>query len=212
MCWPYPSSSILAISLSFLWHFTSAVSFNIDLWYNRYVLSDSLFKEKISPIYFTDHWNDFWWFIYFGKLYWSGYEIEGIWSTGYECSVKAWWFYYNAERWDRLWPLDAETAQNWWMEDTDVVTGGIYTRCRLSWYNEALIKCGERDNEDELKECQRQVNELYSDSHWYFGKVEHVYSWWRMWLVMGTDYSVNSWWVVATWWLAPSLIRISNQY
>lgn len=206
--------SILIISLCFLWHFSSSVSFNVNLWDNRRILPGNKIENKISPIHFKNKWNDFWWFIYFGQHLWSGFVVEWIWWTWYECDAQAYWFYYNAQRWDRLWPLDKDTAEKWWMTtvDPDILSGEIYTKCRLSGYNDEFKGCREETNEDAREQCEAEVNEKFSDQHGYFWKIEHVYSWQTMWLVMWTEYANVSWRVIATWWLDLSLIRIDNKY
>ena len=204
--------SVLIVSLCFFWRFSSAIEFNVNLWDSRKILTGNHIDKKISPIYFKDKWNDFGWFMYFNNFSWGNYVVEWDWSEKkYECGMQAWWFYYNAQRWDRLWPLDKNTAEKWDMLD-DVLSGGIYTRCRLSGYNSEIEECGTKDNEDERELCERRVKDKYSDAHGYFWKIDHEYSWQKMGLLMGTDYDLSSWWVVATGWLHLSLIRIANQF
>lgn len=204
--------SVLIVSLCFFWRFSSAIEFNVNLWDSRKILTGNHIDKKISPIYFKDKWNDFGWFMYFNNFSWGNYVVEwDLPEKKYECGMQAWWFYYNAQRWDRLWPLDEDTAEKWDMLD-DVLSGGIYTRCRLSGYNNAIESCGNRNNEDERELCERDVKNQYSDAHGYFWKIDHEYSWQKMGLLMGTDYDLSSWRVVATGWLDLSLIRIANQF
>lgn len=203
--------SILSLSLYFLWSFGFAINLNVNLWDEWYIIDSDYFNKKISPIHFNDQENDFWWFIYFNQ--WSTWDIE-VEKDGvrYECNLQVWWFYYNEQRWDMLWPLDKDTAAKFEM-DSGVVSGGIYTRCRPSGYEDQLVVCNSKDGEDEREECEKKAKDDFADNHWYFWEIDHIYSWLKMRLVVGTDYSTGvGGRFVSTWSLIPSLVRIWNKY
>ena len=209
-----------SICLNFLWLFSSAISLKLDLsaWN---ILEPETFKKRISPIHFKDHGNDFWWLIYFEQ--WSGeslWEPEPISVSGdvtdtvYNCRQPVEWFYYNEERWERLWPLDRKTADLWGMNDNLDLSGGIYTRCILSGREAALEACAGEIywTQEEREQCEKNVKNEYRDKYWYYGSVEHTYSWQNMKLVIWTDYKSESDRVVLSWSLEPSLIRIRNTF
>ena len=207
-----------SICLNFLWLFSSAISLKLDLsaWN---ILEPETFKKRISPIHFKDHGNNFWWLIYFEQ--WSG---ESLWdpeaisvsgdatNTVYNCRQPVEWFYYNEERWERLWPLDRKTADLWGMNDLNL-SGGIYTRCILSGREAALEVCAVEDlTQEQREQCEKDVKNKYRDKYWYYGFVKHTYSWQNMKLVIWTDYKSESDRVVLSWSLEPSLIRIRNTF
>lgn len=205
---------IVAICFNFLW--LSSMAIKLDLWNDWKGLDDD-FKKKISTVHFKNQkWNNFWWFIYFNQLSWwlsaaKNVNVDGDGVT-YNCRQQVEWFYYNEERWDRLRPLDEKTANIWWMADVNF-DGGIYTRCTLSGYAAALQDCAEGDKtEDEREECERSVKNIYRDTYWYYGFVEHEYSWQKMKLVVWTDYKDMNGWIVLSGSLEPSLIRVGNKF
>ena len=220
--------AVVAICFNFLWLSGSAINLQLNLSDGWNILDEDSFKEKVSTIHFKDNWNDFWWFIYL--IQWSGWalgedELEQVsisWDfTWYDCAQFVEWFYYNEERWDRLWPLDMKTAETWDMISKGLqLSGAIYTRCILSWYDAELADCKNNsyyDTEDKIEQCVSDVKEKHRDTYWYYGFVEHKYSWQQMKLFFGTNYELMSdgtmsGWVVATWSLEPSLIRIGNKF
>lgn len=69
-----------------------------------------------------------------------------LWDTTKECKRQLQGFYYNAERWDRLWPLDEATREDFDGKDAIMkndwsMEWGLYTLCRPEWYSEALQTC-----------------------------------------------------------------------
>ena len=141
-------------------------------------------------------------------------EING--DEPYKCNNLVRWYYYNAERWERLWPLDDDTKNtreilansqgslnlNWW----------LYTVCTTSGYDEALAACW---NDNYYDKCIDEVNARYkSDDYWYYWYLVHNYKWQKMALVAGVDYD-------ATWdkfvtidsnsKFSPTFIRYLNQ-
>lgn len=122
----------------------------------------------------------------------------------YECKTWVKWFYYNAERGERLRPLDTETWAS--IEDGYWLTteGGFYTQCRAAWYQEAYADCEDNsklecppDDPDckvkDSKACTDEVDAAYPSNDWYFGQLKQVYSWQDFGLVMWTKYNHNEW-------------------
>ncbi len=116
----------------------------------------------------------------------------------YECKTRVKWFYYNAERWERLWPLDEETwasIEAWYWLTTN---GGLYTHCRKAWYQDKYQECeqlaSQCDPEDpecenqDAEACTRQVDIDYPNNDWYFGQIKHEYKGQNFGLVIWTNY------------------------
>ena len=57
-----------------------------------------------------------------------------------ECQIHVKGFYYNAERWERLWPLDEETWSTMPGMEKLKTDGWIYTACRRPGYLKALCE------------------------------------------------------------------------
>ena len=102
-----------------------------------------------------------------------------------ECKMQLKWLYYNAERWDRLWPLDEQALHNFEkFGNTGWVTMDwwIYTLCRPGWYSKALEACQNQygvdtsndetsESDDDLKKCVQWVDEDYPQDNAYYGMV-----------------------------------------
>ena len=213
------SSFILALSIGLFWSFTSAVTFKIN--FSGVTTRPEYMKLNMVPVHFTDNGNDFGWFIYFANGLSDTSDVDDTtdvyykvtaygWGNGekdaFECMQKVKWFYYNAERWERLWPLgDNMTGVT--------VMGWLYTRCRKAWYVDALLWCGELPSEEEREECESKKRDEYVDSHGYYGMVTHKTAWWDFVLSAWTNYVVNNWVEVSKGTeLAPTLIRFYNKY
>jgi len=72
-----------------------------------------------------------------------------------ECGTHVKWFYYNAERWDRLWPLDSEMVK--YFSGTGALTGfegWIYTLCRPWGYSEAIEACKDKYGNASDVDCE----------------------------------------------------------
>lgn len=164
--------------------FTLATSFKFTMpkidGLNENLGQDKYVTKGITPIHFVENWNDFWWFIYFTNyedVKGSNSEInengEDDEDTGlatyyvstnddenYECKTHMEGYYYNAERWERLWPLD-ET--NWNLRkiienknggDGGLTTNGwIYTDCAKVGYNQEYCKCEWKVYSEATKQC-----------------------------------------------------------
>lgn len=205
------SSFILAVFVGLFWSFTSAVNFKIEL--GDTTLRAGYMRRNMTPIHFKDNWNDFGWFIYFSNGIGSdeneaetdwGYTVK-LGSTIYECQQKVKWFYYNAERWERLWSLGENL--NW-----VTVSGWIYTRCRQEWFRRTMEQmCKNESNESEREECEERIREQFVDSHGYYGMVRHKYAGSEFVLSAWTNYVEKN--PTKVWnSLAPTLIRFDNKY
>ncbi len=165
--------SIFVIGLSF----TSATSFQITV--DKVKGFSEAITKNITPIHFADNWNDFWGFLYFAndgslddtddsKLY--NVKIDD--GSLYVCERKIRWFYYNAERWEILWPLDKDT---WPIADIDGmqnVEWWIYTLCRDWSYTRELAICEEKVDK-EKDDCISDVGERFPYDNAYYGAVIH---------------------------------------
>lgn len=100
----------------------------------------------------------------------------------YDCRWQVQWFYYNSQRWERLWPLDESTASNWTFAGT--VTWGIYTRCSKAGYNfESILNdCGEDEN------CIKEKQAEFYDTYSYYGMIAHEYQNQEWQLIMWVNY------------------------
>ena len=188
--------------------------------------------NHIHPIHFTDNWNDFWGFLYFaddGSLDLtndtpdSEYTIY-LWNNEspdnalYICKHKMRWFYYNAERWEILWPLNSDT---WINDDGNSSVAGletewwIYTECRDARYKDAIDNCDVEDRET----CINEAGQRYPFDNSYYGAVIHKTNRWEEFsLVVGIKYDTKaSIWIVPdmdgdNFEFAKTFMRVSNMY
>ena len=218
--------SLLAFSV--LWFsisFSSAVKFNLNVEWIKALSRDAI-KENMMNIHFADNWNDFWGFFYFSNG--SGEEVEWNYEVGtsdksnFVCGKQIRWFYYNAERWERLWPLDDQTWQNIpWINGLNT-SWWIYTLCGNSWYVAAMEGCKEGNFGSQknlsYSDCVNEVKNAYpSDGFGYYGQLNQTYSWQEFKLTVGVDYNVptlNGKFISIKSGsdLKPTFIRINNKY
>lgn len=183
------------------------------------IINPQSFLSNIFPIHFVDNENDFWWFIYltnFADWLFKVATKEND-PNPLECRTQLWWFYYNSERWERLWPLDERTAESWYGDDV-VVEWWIYTACVKPWYDAALAGCTNDeeesgDGEIDYDECIKDVEDEYWDMNSYYWSVTHDY--------LGKEYDLVLWVQYQIWdrWatiksdgdLVPSLQRVENK-
>lgn len=157
--------------------------------------------EKISPIHFADNGNDFWGLIYISDIQNANskesvnpYEVE-LNSEKYNCKSQAQWFYYDAQRWERLWPLDEDTKKQFGQTDL-VFSGWLYTSCVKSEYEDKMKDCDNIPEESNIETCKKEVNETYWDNWGYYGQIQHTYSWKMYNFVAGVNYQTggtNEW-------------------
>jgi hypothetical protein len=209
---------VLAAFVGLFWSFTSAISFKLEFW--DYAKPERWWAivQNMVPIHFTDNWNDFHWFIYFSDGIVD--TSEEVWEAKYrvavrggdsndilECQKKVKWFYYNAERWERLWPLDGWyggiTAENW-----------IYTRCRKEGYFTELRNCANSQTEQDREDCENKVEKKFVDSYGYYWMVTHDADGQKFAIVAWINYfkkPTENW--VTTWdKLSATFVRFANKY
>lgn len=138
-------------------------------------------------------------------------------DSTYECSQMVKWVYYNAERWERLWPLDSKTLRAFGMDkDWLTMEWGFYTSCRNKGYSDEIQKCVEKTDEKEetYLECINRVNEKYSATYGIYGYIEHEYKWMKTALVAWVDYEITNaspWiWVKKNSNLSETFQRLDN--
>ena len=204
---------VLAMLVGVIWNFTSAISFKITFGGSSIPARAGYMRRNMTPIHFKDNWNNFGWFIYFSNgIGTGGAEADGDYTVRlggeiYECQQRAKWFYYNAERGERLWVLDDSYSMAW-VE----LSGGLYTRCRREWFKAAMWECKDSTNETAREDCEERVRGKYVDTHGYYWMIWHKY--WENEFVLAawTNY-VPDWNQRVMWTLlAPTLIRFDNKY
>ena len=213
---------VFVAAVLLFWSIASAVTFKIEFENESHVRPQYM-KRNITPIHFKDNWNDFGWFLYFANWVTSTWDLsedpvyiettDG--NDAVECMQMVKWFYYNAERGERLWPLDPNTAEDWWMSDLEL-DNWIYTRCHGSGYSAKMGECADETyypTEASREGCEMKVAEDFSDTHGYYGHLSHTYKWLKFWLIVWTAYENNSnKWVHVKDPLMPSFIRYDNKY
>ena len=217
------------------WFFISfasaGIKFNLTWLQQIFALTEKEVTDNMMYVHFADNWNDFWWFLYFSNTWysyeepwdWELYYLNTEWDGGniYECKTQVKWFYYNAERWDRLWPLDPETWSG--VEGMNLTTSwGIFTSCAKSWYNNALNEClskcsGESDCGTGYNECINNARADYSaDNYWYYWSLEQKYSWETYNLIVWVKYNTWEDWdfisIKTGSSFSQSFVRIGNKF
>ena len=183
--------------------FTSAASiFNLNFDSER-ITADSTKSiiNKMMYVHFADNGNNFGWFLYFS----NGFEEEDesipdvideltkVSANGasYGCSKQIKWFYYNAERWERLWPLDNETwsdvFENKWLS----TSWGIYLNCVTEGYYDKLESCKTNDEgTNSYINCVNKAKKTYAATGFgYYWSIVQNYSWQDFNLTMWVDYN-----------------------
>jgi len=178
--------------------FTSAVTLKLSGLTGLEAVNQKAIEDKIIQIHFADNWNNFGWFIYYDNIDETeetnstegSYHFEvGVAWDRFICKLQLKWFYYNAERWERLWPLDEKTEKN--RNINSQITWWIYTACAVSWYNEALEQCSQKDGD--AAKCQADVKiEYQADNNGYYGSVGHNYSGKNMNLIIWVRYQTGT--------------------
>ncbi len=185
------------------WYIQSeAINLTLNFNNSPYTVDSAKTDMSIRPIHFKEFENDFGWLFYFNKLdsifnpsQEDGSEPEDPdtdseesqykytitdGSSSVSCKSQIEWFYYNAERWERLRPLDEGTMETWHMDEQWLtMTWWIYTNCtpKLGDYITALSGCNENNwwygSEEE---CAQAVKNNFLDIYSYYWGVTHEYS------------------------------------
>ena len=214
------------VAFAILWFSLSsslAVTFNVNMTWLKALSKDAI-HENMMTVHFADNGNNFWGFFYFSNgsgedVEWN-YEVEAS-NTNFVCGKQIRWFYYNAERWERLWPLDDQTWQNIpWIRGLDT-TWWIYTMCGNPGYDDALKGCEKGKYSGctncAYNDCVNAVNQhFHADWFGYYGSLNHEYSWHHFNLTMWVNYKYpgNNEFISikqnST--LSPTFVRINNKY
>ena len=178
--------------------FTSAETFfHLDLteWKIKAASAKNI-TDNMMYVHFADNENDFGGFLYISNWSWDEgdkpqYEIRTQNSISYGCRKKIKWFYYNAERWERLWPLDDETWKDVLAPKLVETEWWIFADCVGSWYLTALNKCDDGDSNMPYNECVAKAKTDHR-ALWfgYYGSISHTYKWKKFNLTLWVDYEV----------------------
>jgi len=99
-------------------------------------------NQKFSPVAFKAGGNDFIWSIFWLNTKnietWEVIKING--DSDKTCFKQVRWIYYNAQRWNRIWPLDQDTLKYFiWLgvgNYNDLsMSGWLYTSCSGDEYS-----------------------------------------------------------------------------
>ena len=221
----FKSGLLAIVCLWFSMSISSAINLKINLKFGE-ILNGIMVPRVVSAldnmmyVHFADNRNNFGWFMYFSNGATSADSEEGSFEIStdddggviYECSTQVKWFYYNAERWDRLWPLDQDTwswvQKNTWLE----TTWGIYTNCAKAGYKDALKAC---EDDTDYETCVENVRQDYSaDGYGYYWHLEQTYSWQNMNLIIWVKYNTGTSFISIEpdSDLFPTFVRIGNKY
>ncbi len=179
-------------------------------------LSKKMLNDNMMYVHFADNWNNFWGFFYFSNGLDDLTGSYQVWTTNtsnYECSIQMKWFYYNAERWERLWPLDRWTSETWGVDSALEMSWWLYTSCAKPGYNDALKICQEEGDDQDT--CVDKLRDDFKpDGFWYYWSLNHIYSWKEFHLVAGVNYTgTNQFLSIQSGSdLAPTFVRINNRY
>lgn len=209
--------------------FTSAASiFNLNF-DSEGITADSTKSiiNKMMYVHFADNGNNFGWFLYFSNGFEEGDEnidideLTKVSANGtfYGCSKQIKWFYYNAERWERLWPLDNETWSGVFKGKWLTTSWGIYLNCVKEGYYTELKNCKEEgeNQEGNYTNCVNKAKITYAATGFgYYWSIVQNYSWQDFNLTMWVDYedprdddkfiSIKS-----SSKLVPSFVNLDNQ-
>ena len=191
--------------------FTPSNAVNLTFNFNRTIEVSSIDSE-IRLIHFSEFKNDFWWLFYFKWLNdifnptqeEEEYQYKIVDDDDYSvhCNNQLKWFYYNAERWERLWPIDEDTKNTRGFTGLNM-TWWIYANCtpNLENFQEELSKCSsdeewvEEENQEKTSECIESIKEKYLDMFSFYGGVTHEYSWQNFVLAVWVKYGTWLPWI-----------------
>lgn len=187
-------------------------------------LSPAEAAKKMMNVHFADNWDDIGGFLYFSN---DINDMEDLMNTEdselfsvaadwvyeeYKCRTPVRWFYYNAQRGERLWPLDSETWSGLDQMSGLITTWWIFTICAKSGYQEAMRNCISADN---YQNCVNEVNAEYeADGFGYYWYLEQEYETWKYTLTIWVNYDTGTDFisVVSGSELAPTFVRVENKY
>ena len=211
--------SVLGVVLLLWWSMSLASAASFKMNFDRIAMVD---PNSISPIHFKDNNNDFWWFIYFSN--WTGdeselesdYVDEVELDVTYKCKKHLKWFYYDSERWERLWPLDSETRRKIKNDgDTLDISWWLFTLCvNEDDYNNAMNYCDNDSNVENVEDCINDVKANFAGDNWIYWAITHEYEWQKFILVVWVNYSKSAWasWIEMNNELSPTFKRFDNKF
>lgn len=193
--------------------------------------------KRISPIHFRDYENNFGGFFYISESnsnsdlnnHEEKQAVESVsaWDDKYECAFQMRWFYYNSQRWERLWPLDQETSKSWGFDSDLGITWGLYTECKTEKYYNLKSLCEECQESSESEKCDDYVDEegnfkidtclsdleeLMESEYWIYGSIQHKYKSQDMYLIAWTEYQTWDVWISTKNGLGATFILFNNTY
>ena len=191
--------------------------------------------NNIRAIHFAENKNDFWGLFIFNSMNewnesgneWNNgepeepenqeeetfdYEIKYGNDQTIQCKERKGWFYYNAERWERLRPLDEDTMKKWSIDGL-TTSWWIFTNCPPNveeykkqmkccewWTQDPTDDCMYQNRESgTAADCYKEVREKYTDLFSYYGVVTHEYSWQHFLLAVWVQYATWTPWVEVKW-------------
>lgn len=212
--------------------FTSATVFHLTWLKQIYALSPDRILDNMMYVHFADGFgdnhDDFGGFLYFANDLWEEesteptdlFEVKTISGESvYECRSQVKWFYFNAERWERLRPLDNETWDGL-KEDWLEMTWWIYTLCAQMGYQDALGECENGTYSGcvqcDYNECVAKVrNDFSAGGYGYYWGIQQRYSGDTYNLIMWVDYDTPTDWFITPESgsdLASTFVRLNNKF
>ena len=166
----YPKVWLLLIVVFGIFNLSTALWVTLNINFRSWSASGKgISNQNISPIHFAENGNDFGWILYISdlSLVWTDMDESGetedgtLWwievkmgDTTYRCTHEVQWYYYNSQRWERLWPLDLNTYTMFKKTDWGLTfSWWLYTSCRDEGeYNEEIEYC--RSCSANLADCE----------------------------------------------------------
>jgi hypothetical protein len=152
--------SIMALLLYFVTYFCFVFSLNLNFNFFESLL------DKFNSVHFNTPWNDFIWTLFITNSVFQKQKITLNWDS-ISCNNLFQWYYYNSQRWDRVWPLD-----NWTLSLLKTVDNS-YQNLSVTWWFHTFCSW---------------------DEHWIYGQITYDRSWTKSYLIAWTqlDYLSNT--------------------
>lgn len=157
-------------------------------------------KTKYSDIHFWAWWNNFiWWIFWMDPIILDEAEEIIVWYETIRCKKQLNWLYFNANRWNRIWPMDQVMLMNlkkkssnyrwlsmkWWLyTNCDKDTYGVYGMLKytINWDDSYVIAWLKFDQiKNKIASSEFDASFQYKD---WFSPVWYIFdSYWWIWLV-----------------------------
>lgn len=172
---------VLLVIFLWLWSIVSATTTLNFQWINMQSID-----QKFSDVAFKARWSEF-----AGSIFWLNAknietgETVNIWAETKTCFKQVRWIYYNAQRWNRLRPMDQDTL--------------IYFRWTSNTY-------------DDLNMSGWLYTSCSGDEYSVYGQLTYAVSWdsYRSHITAGTKYNRTD--NAISWSFAKSLQRFDNKF